>query len=152
MCRTQKSFAKLETTKCKGLNHYEGSSITSNTHNIKHKTTDHNIKIEEHQVIDKDNSTTSFLSCLYPDHRAKQDIHQQETKSSSTNKTHDTYLKMAASELTLDIFQKHWQTHRPVHITGSTGNSEFEWTPQMFSKVCGSDIIQATDYDNSAMI
>ncbi|KAI7877879.1 uncharacterized protein EV154DRAFT_472170 [Mucor mucedo] len=66
-----------------------------------------------------------------------------------TSQDGQQFLKIEACNLNLDLFQQHWQTHRPIHVTNSTGNSEFEWTPAMFSTLCGTDTIQATDYDNS---
>lgn len=65
----------------------------------------------------------------------------------SIDKSQD-YMNLPASQVNLKVFQEYWQTHRPALITNSTSKSKFEWTPQMFQSVCGTDSLQATDFDN----
>ncbi|KAI7867476.1 uncharacterized protein EV154DRAFT_432375 [Mucor mucedo] len=59
------------------------------------------------------------------------------------------YMNLPASQVSLEVFQKYWQTHCPALVTNSTIESKFEWTPQMFRSVCGADRLQATDFDNT---
>lgn len=76
-------------------------------------------------------------------------IYSGDSKCEQESSQENEFLMIEASNLTLEIFQQEWQTHRPIQVTHSTSNSQFEWTPTMFSKLCGSDMIQATDHDHT---
>lgn len=59
--------------------------------------------------------------------------------------TSDEHLVISRESIALEQFQAYWKQHKPLIITDSLKDADFEWSPEYFIKHYGKDPIEVID-------